>query len=249
MFRPHQYRSVRPGVERLPGSTFRPRHRHLGGYATVVLAGSFTEASFAGRMPAAPGDVLLHGRFDCHMDVGHSRQSLQILRLPWLNDAIEGHFRTPDPEHIVRLAERDPLEAMAQLAHDLRPAPHRERNWTEELASELLHDSTLTLRAWAAQRGIPPHTLSRGFQRSFGVSAKLFRLEARARRAWRTVLSSDRSLTWIAHDAGFADLAHMSRSIRAFTGLAPTVWRESARTDATRNSRRASVEAPKGTRS
>src|ERR1700678_3809143 len=101
MFRPHLYRSVRPGVERLPGSTCRPRHRHLEGYATVVLAGTFTETSFAGRMPAVPGDVLLHGRFDCHMDVGHSRRSLQILRLPWLNDAVEGHFRTPDPEQIV----------------------------------------------------------------------------------------------------------------------------------------------------
>jgi AraC-like DNA-binding protein len=206
-----------------------------------VLAGSFTEASFAGRMPAVPGDVLLHGRFDCHMDVGHSRKSLQILRLPWLNDAVEGHFRTQDPEQIVRLAERDPLEAMVLLARDLRPVLRRERHWTEELAADLTHDSMLPLRTWAARRGIPPHALSRGFQREFGVSAKLFRLEARARRAWRTVLSSDHSLTCIAHDTGFADLAHMSRSIRAFTGLAPTVWRESARTDAMRNAHRAGI--------
>jgi anti-sigma factor ChrR (cupin superfamily) len=42
-----RYRSVRFGVETLDAGIVLPRHRHAGGYATVVLAGSFEEASFA----------------------------------------------------------------------------------------------------------------------------------------------------------------------------------------------------------
>jgi hypothetical protein len=88
VIRLHQYRSIKAGVERLERNANRPRHRHLDGYATVVLAGSVTEASFSGRARTQPGDVLLHGRFDCHMDVDNGKSRLQILRLPWLNDAI-----------------------------------------------------------------------------------------------------------------------------------------------------------------
>jgi anti-sigma factor ChrR (cupin superfamily) len=46
-------------VETLDAGIVLPRHRHAAGYATVVLAGSFEEASFAGRFVAVPGDVLL----------------------------------------------------------------------------------------------------------------------------------------------------------------------------------------------
>jgi anti-sigma factor ChrR (cupin superfamily) len=49
-----RYRSVRFGVETLQAGLVLPRHRHAAGYATVVLAGSFEEASFAGRFVAEP---------------------------------------------------------------------------------------------------------------------------------------------------------------------------------------------------
>src|SRR6185437_12815207 len=77
------YGPPRPGVDKFPANAVIPRHRHHHGYASVVLAGSFTEASFWGLMPAQPGDVLLHGRFDCHSDYGQGGTcKVQILRLP-----------------------------------------------------------------------------------------------------------------------------------------------------------------------
>jgi transcriptional regulator GlxA family with amidase domain len=60
------------------------------------------------------------------------------------------------------------------------------------------------------------------------VSPKLFRLEARTRRAWRALTGSALSLTSIAHEQGFADLAHMSRSVCGFTGFPPSRWRDAA---------------------
>jgi AraC-like DNA-binding protein len=220
------FRAVCFGVETLlPGQAVRARHRHGAGYATVVLGGSFVEAGFAGRSIVLPGEVLLHAALDCHANLPLTRRRIQILRLPWPNDGPEGHFRIEDPDELVRLSEHDPHEAARVLATVLGELPAQQLHWTEVLAAALAQGSPLTLNRWAEVRGLRPEDVSRGFGRDFGVSPKRFRLEARTRRAWQAVLRGERTLTRIAHDHEFADLAHMSRSIRAFTGHAPTRWR------------------------
>jgi AraC-like DNA-binding protein len=223
------FRAVCFGVETLaPNETVRPRHRHGAGYATVVLAGTFVEASFAGQSTVGPGEVLLHAALDCHANRPLSRAHIQILRLPWLNDGLEGHFRVEDPDALVRLAECDPRQAAAALSAALSALPRRDMHWTNLLAATLSAGDATPLNHWAETRGLRPEDVSRSFGRHFGVSPKRFRLEARTRRAWQAVLRGERTLTRIAHDHEFADLAHMSRSIRAFTGHAPTRWRLAA---------------------
>jgi AraC-like DNA-binding protein len=205
-----------------------PRHHHERGYATVVLAGTINEVSFAGRMCAGPGGVLLHGAFDCHLDRGSGRGPLQILRLPWRHDALEGQFQVRDPDSLARLAETDPELAAEHLARELRPAGMPERYWADELATALAGHSSFLLRDWAEGRDLRPDAVSRVFGAEFGVSPKRFRLEARTRLAWREVIGSATPLTEIALEAGFSDLAHLSRSIQAFTGRAPQAWRRSS---------------------
>jgi hypothetical protein len=114
-----RYRSVQFGVETLEAGLVLPRHRHAAGYATVVLAGSFEEASFAGRFAAVPGDVLLHGAFDCHANRAMTRRAPQIVRLPWCDNLMEGLFFVRDPDALAILAERDPVEAMTRLRSEL----------------------------------------------------------------------------------------------------------------------------------
>lgn len=221
----HSYSSIRYGVETLPANTVRPRHRHLAGYATVVLGGAIIESSFAGRTLATAGDVLLHGAFDCHANAPAGTHPIQILRLPWNDDTVEGHFRVRDPDRLVRLAERDPFEAMTALARELLAMTPQDRHWTSALARALTGGSAQSLRQWGEERGLTPAELSRGFRSAFGVSPKLFRLEARSRRAWGIIVRSNSSLTRIAQDLNFSDLAHMSRSIHTFTGHSPKSWR------------------------
>jgi AraC-like DNA-binding protein len=221
----HSYRSVKYGVDSLPPGLALERHRHMLGYANVVLGGAFVEASFSGRASVRPGDVLLHGHFDCHANWGEGRHGLRILRLPWTFDDIEGRFRVRDPDEIVRVAERDPIEASEALRCHLEVAALPEPDWTERLARALASDTSLPLRTWARSAGLAPETVSRGFRQAFGVSPKLFRLELRARRAWSLVVRTHLELTVIAHELAFADLAHMSRSIATFTGRSPSVWR------------------------
>jgi len=221
----HAYRWVQVGLETFPRGTAPPRHRHLQGYASVVLAGSFIEAGFAGRVKVEPGDVLLHSPFDCHANSSSCSRAVQILRLPWMDDRIEGHFCIRDPDLLARLAERDPRESIAALAENLQMIKTPLQHWTGRLASALQSTTSVSLSRWASEVGMRPEALSRGFHREFGVSPKQFRLEARARRAWREILRSPRTLTTIAQDFGFSDLAHLSRSVRFLTGYPPSAWR------------------------
>jgi AraC-like DNA-binding protein len=221
----HAYRSIQAGVETFPGGSAHARHRHLEGYATVVLAGSFIETNFWGRVNAEAGDVLLHGKFDCHANSSNNPRPVQLLRLPWPDDRVEGHFRVTDPDLLARLAERDPRESVVALAENLQPVDSSSQHWTSRLATALRSTASLSLSRWAAELGMRPEALSRGFQREFGVSPKQFRLEARARRAWFEVLQSSRTLTTIAQEFGFSDQAHLSRSVRSLTGYPPSAWR------------------------
>lgn len=220
-----RFRMIRFGVENLDPALVVPRHRHAAGYATIVLAGSFEEASFAGRFNAGPGDVLLHGAFDCHANWGTSRSSLKILRLPWCDNQLEGRFHVRDPDALAMLAERDPIEAMGQLRADLVQIGSREFHWTERLAQALRVQTFTCLETWADSERLAPETVSRGFRRAFGVTPKVFRIESRARRAWNLLLHSSSPLTEIAHQLGFADHAHLSRTIGALTGAPPSYWR------------------------
>ena len=220
-----RYRTVRFGVETLNSLHVVPRHRHRAGYAIVVLAGCFEEASFAGRFVATPGDVLLHAPFDCHADWGLNRRALQILRLPWFNSSLEGRFRTSDPDRLARLAEYNPIDAMKLLQNDLIPFPLQELHWTQRLAQALRFEKVPRLDSWAESEHLTPETISRGFHRAFGVTPKVFRIESRARLAWNLLLRSPSPLTSIAHELGFADQAHLSRTISALTGEPPTYWR------------------------
>jgi AraC-like DNA-binding protein len=221
-----RYRAVQFGVETLPSGLALPRHRHSAGHATVVLAGSFEEASFAGHFVVAPGDVLLHGAFDCHVNRPSTRGGLQIVRLPWDDQLTEGHFRVRDADLLARLSQRDLLEALETLRNDLIQIPTQELHWTDRLARSLRLESEVRLDAWAELEGLTPETLSRGFRRVFGVTPKEFRLETRARRGWMLTLRTSAPLTHIAHETGFADLPHLSRSISALTGASPSFWRE-----------------------
>ena len=222
------YRSIRFGVDTLEAGLVLPRHRHTLGYATVVLAGTFEEASFAGRFMAGPGDVLLHGAFDCHANRALTRSALQIIRLPWQDYQVEGRYRVRDPDALAKLVERDVAEAVIQLRADLMVVPVCELDWPEQLAAALREDTIARLDTWAESHDLAPESVSRGFHRAFGTTPKAFRLESRARRAWNVLLHSNTPLTAIAQELGFADLAHLSRSVTALTGAPPSDWRRRA---------------------
>src|SRR5271156_3311796 len=113
------FRRVTPGIETLPYSFSLPRHRHLHAYATVVLAGSFEESGYVGRIRATAGDVLIHPAMDCHANQMVSA-GVKLIRLDWPDTSgVGGLYHLDNVDELARTAERDVAEGTLLLERTL----------------------------------------------------------------------------------------------------------------------------------
>lgn len=221
-------RSVCPGRERIAAFGVMPRHRHNEAYALICLAGSFDQVSYAGRVTARPGQLLVQPTLDCHANATPAGGA-EILRLPWpREEGLGGLYVLDDLDALVRLAERDPMAASRAAAAELAgraPLPAKAESWCDRLAHDLGTPETTSLAGWAARHNLAADTLARGFVRLYGTTPARFRWELRARRAW-LALAGPKPLAEIAAETGFADQPHMTRAIHALTGAPPRAWRQ-----------------------
>ncbi|MET0337805.1 MAG: AraC family transcriptional regulator [Caulobacter sp.] len=200
-----------------------PRHRHAEPYLAVVLAGGYEEAGDGGRRQVRAGEAVLHYAFEAHLD-RLSPQGAEVLNLPLPHElSLPAFLGLDDVDAIARLAERDVRAASELAVLALRPLTDCAGDWPDALAAALNDDPSLEIATWAGRQGLAPETVSRGFRQVFGVSPKRFRLEARARRAWRGLAHAS-TLASLAADTGFADQAHMTRAVTQLTGRTPGAW-------------------------
>jgi AraC-like DNA-binding protein len=223
------FRLITPGIETLRVSFSLPRHRHLRAYATVVLAGSFEESGYIGRIRATAGDVLIHPTLDCHANQTVSA-GVKLIRLDWSDtNGAGGLYRLNEVDALARTAEKNVGEAAVLLEHILRekspPPPGRRDDWPDLLAGTLARNTSMGIGAWAKAHGLAPETVSRGFAMAYGIAPGVFRAELRARAAWLRITRGCDCLCTIAAETGFADQAHMTRWIHRITGAPPTSWR------------------------
>jgi AraC-like DNA-binding protein len=226
-----RFRTIRPGRQTLPAGFDLPRHRHLRPYALVVIAGSFEQTSYAGRVTVGPGDLLVQPTLDCHANRLFS-SGAQILRLQWPHvESLGGVYRLRDLDLIVRTAERDVREAsdlaQAEVAAT-QPVTAPIADWPDLFAGHLSHGYADNIEHWARTHGLASETVSRGFTRVYGVGPAQFRHELKVRRAWLLIVGTNQSLASIAAACGFADQPHMTRSVVKITGSTPTTWRRTS---------------------
>ena len=226
------FRRITPGIETLHSSFSLPRHRHLRGYATVVLAGTFEESGYIGRIRARAGDVLIHPALDCHGNQTVSA-GVKLIRLDWhRGDGEAGLYHLDEVDAFARAAEKDVAIAKRLLKKAIRKgcslSPNQKHDWPDLLAEALAQDSSLEIGAWAETKGLARETVSRGFSAAYGIAPVVFRAELRARAAWLRVTRCSDGLCMIAADTGFADQAHMTRWIHRITGATPAAWRREA---------------------
>jgi AraC-like DNA-binding protein len=168
----------------------------------------------------------MHRAFEAHLDrYDASGSEVLNVALPAWMEPDRAIMQAADPDTAVRLAERDPREAGAFLLSTMKPAPLHTADWPDELAAALVADPHLRLGEWARMRGLADATVSRGFQKVFGVSPSAYRAQTRGRQAWRLMVNGRESLVSVALDTGFCDQAHMTRTVRAVTGRPPGIWR------------------------
>lgn len=235
-------KTIVPGSEELAPGHDLERHRHLQPYAIVLIRGTFDQVGYAGRVRVHAGDLLIQPTLDAHSNRMPGGRGATLLRLPWSDiDGVDGMsglggvFELPDPDAVVRAAERDVGEAagVARAQWTLQRRPRRAADdLPDRLAAEIVEGRVASLARWAALRGLARETVSRAFSVAFGVSVRQFRAELRARAAWLRIVRTREPLAAIAAASGFADQAHMTRSVRQLTGASPAAWRRDPRTRA-----------------
>ena len=211
---------MRTWMTRHSASDRMPRHRHIEGYAALVLAGGYVEAGDRGRIRVQAGQVVIHGAYEAHQD-HFARAGALVLNLPLTAglDAITGVVT--DADAIAREAERDMRAAAALLKETIRPMNALLTDWPDQLAAALASQGDFSIEDWADEMGLAPPSISRGFRQAYGVSPKRFRLEQRTLRALRKLQTWPGTLAGLAADVGFSDQAHLTRAVLAMTGVAP----------------------------
>jgi AraC-like DNA-binding protein len=223
------FRRITPGIDTLHSIFRLPRHRHLRAYATVVLAGTFEESGYIGRIRATAGDVLIHPTLDCHANHMVSA-GVKLIRLEWPDVKVSGGlYRLNEIDDLARTAEKDLNEATLFLEYALgktcNSTPGRSNDWPDLLAADLVRNTSMAIGDWAELNGLARETVCRGFAGAYGIAPSAFRAELRARAAWLRVIRGSDGLCAIAAETGFADQAHMTRWIRRITGAPPALWR------------------------
>lgn len=194
-----------------------------------MLAGTFEESGYNGRIHATAGDVLIHAALDCH---GNEMVSagVRLIRLDWADDdGIGGLYHLDDVDEVAKAAEEDVIEAKYLLERRLRekrsPPGGQKKDWPDLLLVDLTRNASREIGGWAEVNGLARETVSRGFTAAYGIAPSLLRAELRARSAWLRITKGSEPLSRIAAETGFADQAHMTRWIRRITGATPAVWR------------------------
>jgi len=210
--------------ERLGGGAV-PRHRHAKPYAAVVVSGGYDEAGDAGRFRVTDGDVIVHRAFEAHLNVIRPTGAV-VLNVPLCDEAeFPSAFRVADPDLLIQ-AGRAKVAAMLHTLAATNVIVPQIADWPDLLAAAINASPSMKLGRWTSEMGLAPATVSRGFRQVFGISPATFRAEARARHALKALRTQHLPLATLAHDLGFADQAHMSRSVRALAGVSPTRWRQ-----------------------
>ncbi len=198
-------------------------HRHANAYAALVIEGAYQEISLDGRYDCGVGSLIIHPHFHQHADeFGSANGSVLNLPLPGLEADLSG-FRvltTSNSGALIRLAHDDPEQAgfaaleEAQLCEPVEPPV-----WMARFTALIAEDNTASDAA--LQCGISPEHASRAVRRWFGLGPSQLRREGRVRRAIGA-LQDGASPAQAACEAGFADQPHLTRTLKAATGLTPS---------------------------
>jgi AraC-like DNA-binding protein len=128
------------------------------------------------------------------------------------------HFDQPHPDTVANPGQRCPTLTTSTVYVDARlDLAHRRLLDTHPAATGLLPLATYL--------DVSPYRLSRAFTRELGVSLTRYRNRLRVTRALDRLEAGETHLGALAAGLGFADQAHLIRTVRDHLGHTPTAVR------------------------
>jgi AraC-like DNA-binding protein len=209
-----------------PGLVEQFAHPIPGGdVCTAIALDPGLLASLAGGDPAAAHGVL-------PMDAA-SELAMRSLTA----QARHGDPAASLAEHVVGFAASLLARKLPERVGSGRPATAAARQRVVSQAkAALAADPRLGLVALGRATGCSPHHLSRVFTQLTGLTVSQYRNRLRVSLALERVADGEADLAGLAGDLGFADHAHLTRTVRAATGRTPSSLRAAFRDVASRRS-------------
>ena len=200
-------------------------HRHRAPYAALVLDGDYTEFSLDGPLPCRPGTLVLHPAYHAHGDrFGRLGASALNIELPDSTfDLAASAWQVHDLREASEVFARCP-QRLPELLAIATPQPAAEQPDWQPALLRAMADSDDDIAVLARRLGVSAEHASRALSRSYGMSPRALRREARWRRALQ-LLGGAQSLAEIAAAAGFADQSHLHRVVVAHAGCTPVQLR------------------------
>jgi AraC-like DNA-binding protein len=177
----------------------------------AIVAGPDTGPVFA---ETAPGEVIIGARF--LPGAGGPALGLPLDELRDQRVGLADLGLDPAEDLEAGLDPADAIRALARLAAKLAAAGPPDL--AVQAAAARLADPRQRLERLAADLGYSERQLRRRFHASVGYGPKTLQRVLRLRRFLR---GDRRSLARAAHEAGFADQAHLARECLRLTGLPP----------------------------
>lgn len=220
----------------MPAGHAQALHRHPAARLVLFLGGRLRERAIEGAEICRADDFVIRPALFGHdalaaqggaryVSLGLSDGATAAFFAAFGWQARRGHLPLTD-ELIEQLLD-DPLAGDIVLAHaETRPYACHEAGALAGAAARLRRpDGPADLAQEAEARGLRPWELTRRFARAFGLTPTAYRLAARVETAIRLIAESDSSLAGIASEAGYSDQSHLTRAIKAATGLTPAALR------------------------
>ena len=239
-----------------PPATRIPRHDHELASVCVVLAGGYDEDFGRKTRRADPGCVIVHPEGEHHAEINDPITARLITieigcdHLKSLRPEVRAfdeawHRRDYAVAALARrlsfeIAREDGasslcvesavLDLLAAL-DQTRPAKVERTPWLERIRDRLEDgaDTPATLSELSRLAGVHPVHLARAFRRRFGCSVGAYARRLQVGKAMILLEDAAFDLSRVAYEAGFADQSHMTRLVRAQTGLTPGAWRRRMR--------------------
>lgn len=238
---------------RYPKGTSLPEHAHESAFFYLVLEGGCIETLYARDRTLGPATLFFHPAHEPHANywpeggscfhieftghcLGQIPHDTPLIDRPsdhggfpvWLASRMYREFRHRDALSSLIL-QGLALELLAETSRNGGPRNEVNRpRWLDE-ARDILNDRVAEnwgLKELGQLVGIDPSHLARAFRKSFGMSVGEYVRKLRLDLSCRLMISSDKSLSEIAIEAGFADQSHFTKTFKAYLGLKPSEFRD-----------------------